>query len=128
MVTSIDGVDSKVDKLSKRLASFHKMMDKLSGLETWRSDADKSFGPLLQRASNTSIDMGLATARLERLEARSAPPPLPLHCSRAGSEPCSKYLAAPICVERGATAQRALRAWRGGVGTLLATPPSGYVQ
>jgi len=77
MATSIDGVDSKVDKLSKRLASFHKMMDKLSGLETWRSDADKSFGPLLQRASNISIDLGLAAAWLERLEARPTPPPPP---------------------------------------------------
>ena len=54
------------------------MMDKLSGLETWRSDVDKSFGALLQRASNTSIDMRFAAARLERLEARFAPPSLPL--------------------------------------------------
>ena len=53
------------------------MMDKLNDLETWRSDADKSFGTLLQRASNISIDLGLAAAWLERLEARPAPPPPP---------------------------------------------------
>ena len=40
-----------MDKLSKQLASFQEMigemMDKLSDLETWRSDADKLFGTLL---------------------------------------------------------------------------------
>jgi hypothetical protein len=52
------------------------MVDKLFGLETRRSDADKSFGTLLQRASNTSIDLGLVAVRLECLDARPAPPPL----------------------------------------------------
>jgi hypothetical protein len=81
MATTIEGVDSKVEKLTKQLESFQSMMgemlDKLSGIETWRGDADKSFGALLQRTSATSIDLGLAAARLERLEARPPPPPPP---------------------------------------------------
>lgn len=78
MATTIEGVDSKVEKLTKQLESFQSMMgdmlEKLRGIETWRGDADKSFGALLQRTSATSIDLGLTAARLE---ARPPPPPLP---------------------------------------------------
>ena len=47
---------------------LQQLLDKVTGLESWRTSADSSLGALLQTATETA-------GRVQQLEAR--PPPLP---------------------------------------------------
>ncbi|CAD6232691.1 unnamed protein product [Miscanthus lutarioriparius] len=123
MATSVDGVDSKRRGQVVRYAAP-------TGFEhLHRHGVGRSVVGAIGGATGATATTTATASALEDLTASSrgsgASSRGSAGAQRAGSEPCSKSLAAPICVERGATAQRALHAWRGGVGTLLATAPLG---
>ena len=67
MTTSMEDFMKKLDGVELMVSQ---LMDKLSGLETWRSSADEATDRLLSQAETV-------ISRLQRLEAAPPPPPPP---------------------------------------------------
>ena len=66
-----------MDVLSAKINGFeslmNQMLDKLTGLEAWKSTAEEASDRLLNQAER----MALRLQRLEQLEAQAPPPPPP---------------------------------------------------
>jgi len=64
-----------VEALSQKFEAFddvmQKILDKVTGLEAWKTSADASMSTLLSKADDTA-------ARLQRLEVVPVPPPVPI--------------------------------------------------
>ena len=64
-----------MEVLSQKFEAFddvmQKILDKVTGLEAWKTSADASMSTLLSKADDTAV-------RLQRLEVVPVPPPVPI--------------------------------------------------
>jgi len=81
MTSSMEDFTKKLDGVELMVSQ---LMDKLSGLETWRSSADEATDRLLSQAETV-------ISRLQRLEA-APPPPVPPCPSTAPPHPLPRRL------------------------------------
>lgn len=81
MMKSVEDLSAQLEMMSKQFARFQNMirgmLDKLDGLESWRSTMDKSLGSLLQKTDDVVTQVDQTTSRLQALEAPPPPPPPP---------------------------------------------------
>ena len=77
MTTAMEDFTKKLDGVELLVTQI---MDKLNGLETWKSSADEATDRLLSQAETVM-------SRLQRLEAAPQPPPIPARPSMAPPQP-----------------------------------------
>ena len=72
MAKSVDDLSAQFETMTKQFAGFQTMMretlDKLDGLQSWKSTADESLGNLLQKTDAMGNRVNQASARLQVLD------------------------------------------------------------